>query len=36
MSLKKGRDESPFTAIKKSKIVVNHTDHMENKSGKLK
>ena len=36
MSLKKGHDESLFTAIKKNKTVVNHMDHMGNKSRKLK
>lgn len=35
MSLKKGHDESPFTAIKKNKTVVNHMDHKGNKSSKL-
>ena len=36
MSLEKGHDESFFTAIKKNKTVVNHMDHMGNKSRKLK
>jgi hypothetical protein len=36
MSLKKGHDESLFTAIKEDQTVVNHMDHMENKSRKLK
>lgn len=36
MSLKKGHDESLFTAIKKNKTVVNHMDCKENKSRKLK
>lgn len=36
MSLKKGHDESLFTAIKKSKTMVNHTDHVGNKSRELK
>lgn len=36
MSLKKGHDEFLFTAIKKNKTVVNHIDHMGNKSRKLK
>lgn len=35
MSLEKGHDESLFTAIKKNKTVVNHMDHMGNKSRKL-
>ena len=36
MSLENGHDESFFTAIKKNKTVVNHMDHMGNKSRKLK
>lgn len=36
MSLKKGHDESFVTAIKKNKTMVNHMDHTENKSRKLK
>lgn len=36
MSLKKGRDESLFTVIKKNQTVVNHMDHKGNKSRELK